>query len=137
LTLVLSLILAGAAQARDFPEGFLWGPAISAFQTEAGGRPANADRGNDWWVWSRDAPNIAAGRVSGDRRTLARRERPSTRRFRRIARSGSLPARNRFAGARPGNEWASPAPRKEAFVYIGIGTIVLILILVLLIAFVF
>jgi beta-galactosidase len=67
LTLVLSLILAGAAQARDFPEGFLWGPAISAFQTEAGGRPANADRGSDWWVWSRDPQNIAAGRVSGDR----------------------------------------------------------------------
>jgi hypothetical protein len=36
-----------------------------------------------------------------------------------------------------GNRWASPLPRKEAFVYIGIGTIVLILILVLLIAFVF
>jgi beta-galactosidase len=67
LTLVLWLILAGAAQARDFPEGFLWGPAISAFQTEAGGRPANADRGSDWWVWSRDPQNIAAGRVSGDR----------------------------------------------------------------------
>ena len=69
LTLVftLTLTLAGAAQARDFPRGFLWGPAISAFQTEAGGSPANADRRSDWWVWSHNAQNIAGGRVSGDR----------------------------------------------------------------------
>jgi beta-galactosidase len=67
LTLVLTLTLAGAASARDFPRSFLWGPAISAFQTEAGGRPAHADRRSDWWVWSHDAQNIAAGRVSGDR----------------------------------------------------------------------
>jgi beta-galactosidase len=67
VTFVLTLILAGAAQARDFPESFLWGPAISAFQTEAGGSPANADRRSDWWVWSRDEQNIASGRVSGDR----------------------------------------------------------------------
>ena len=40
LTLLLTLVLGGAAQARDFPETFLWGPAISAFQTEAGGAPA-------------------------------------------------------------------------------------------------
>ena len=67
LTLVLTLFLGGAAQARDFPETFLWGPAISAFQTEAGGAPANADRHSDWWAWSHDAQNIAADRVSGDR----------------------------------------------------------------------
>jgi len=56
----------GSAQARDFPESFLWGPAISAFQTEAGGSPTNADRRSDWWVWSHDAQNISAGRVSGE-----------------------------------------------------------------------
>ena len=67
LTLVLALALAGSAQARDFPRSFLWGPAISAFQTEAGGSPANTDRRSDWWVWSHDAQNIAADRVSGDR----------------------------------------------------------------------
>lgn len=66
LTCVLTLAFASAAQARDFPRSFLWGPAISAFQTEAGGSPANADRRSDWWVWSHDAQNIAAGRVSGD-----------------------------------------------------------------------
>jgi beta-galactosidase len=65
--LVLALTVAGADQARDFPEGFLWGPATSAFQTEAGERPANADRHSDWWAWSHDAENIAAERVSGDR----------------------------------------------------------------------
>ena len=67
LTLVLALALAGSAQARDFPRSFLWGPAISAFQTEAGGSPANADRRSDWWVWSHDAQNIATDRVSGNR----------------------------------------------------------------------
>jgi beta-galactosidase len=67
LTLLLTLALGGAAQARDFPETFLWGPAISAFQTEAGGSPANADRRSDWWTWSHDAQNIAADHVSGDR----------------------------------------------------------------------
>ena len=58
--------LPGAA-ARDFPRDFLWGTAISAFQTEAGGTPAHADRRSDWWVWSHDPENIAAGHVSGDR----------------------------------------------------------------------
>jgi beta-galactosidase len=67
LTVLLALALPGAAQARDFPRDFLWGTAISAFQTEAGGRPANADRRSDWWVWSRDRANVEAGRVSGDR----------------------------------------------------------------------
>jgi beta-galactosidase len=67
LTLVLMLAPAPLAVARDFPRGFLWGPAISAFQTEAGGRPAHADRRSDWWVWSHDALNIERGWVSGDR----------------------------------------------------------------------
>jgi beta-galactosidase len=66
LSVVLALALPTAAGARDFPRDFLWGPAIAAFQSEAGGRPANADTRSDWWVWSHDADNISAGRVSGD-----------------------------------------------------------------------
>jgi beta-galactosidase len=67
LSLALALALPAAAAGRDFPERFLWGTAIAAFQTEAGGRPAHADTRSDWWVWSRDAENTAQGRVSGDR----------------------------------------------------------------------
>jgi beta-galactosidase len=67
LSLVLALAAPGVAAARDFPEDFLWGTAIAAFQTEAGGRPAHADTHSDWWVWSHDAANIANGHVSGDR----------------------------------------------------------------------
>jgi beta-galactosidase len=67
LSLVLALAVPGGAAARDFPKDFLWGTAIAAFQTEAGGRPAHADTHSDWWVWSHDPANIAAGHVSGDR----------------------------------------------------------------------
>jgi beta-galactosidase len=67
LSLVLALAAPGVAAARDFPEDFLWGTAIAAFQTEAGGRPANADTHSDWWAWSHDPANIANGHVSGDR----------------------------------------------------------------------
>jgi beta-glucosidase/6-phospho-beta-glucosidase/beta-galactosidase len=52
---------------RPFPRGFLWGVASSGFQTEAGGRPANADRRADWHAWTTDPENIRTGRVSGDR----------------------------------------------------------------------
>ncbi len=65
--LLLSAAPTAAAQAREFPRGFLWGTAISGFQTEAGGSPANADRRSDWWVWSHDRGNIENGRQSGDR----------------------------------------------------------------------
>jgi beta-galactosidase len=67
VSLVLGLAVPGSAAARDFPKGFLWGTAIAGFQTEAGGHPANADRHSDWWVWSHDPTEIAAGHVSGDR----------------------------------------------------------------------
>jgi beta-glucosidase/6-phospho-beta-glucosidase/beta-galactosidase len=51
--------------AKAFPEGFLWGSAISGFQSEMGvGAPT--DENSDWWVWVLDATNIADGRVSGD-----------------------------------------------------------------------
>jgi beta-glucosidase/6-phospho-beta-glucosidase/beta-galactosidase len=48
-----------------FPEGFLWGAAISGFQSDMGVGAPN-DEGTDWWVWVHDGDNIAAGRVSGD-----------------------------------------------------------------------
>jgi beta-galactosidase len=64
---LLALATPGVAAARDFPRDFLWGTAIAAFQTEAGGHPANADPRSDWWVWSHDARNVADGHVSGDR----------------------------------------------------------------------
>jgi beta-galactosidase len=67
LSLVLALAVQGVAAARDFPKHFLWGTAIAGFQTEAGGHPAHADTRSDWWVWSHDPANIAAGHVSGDR----------------------------------------------------------------------
>jgi len=67
LALVLLFALPAAASARDFPRDFLWGTAIAGLQTEAGGRPAHADRGSDWWVWSRDPMNIERGWVTGDR----------------------------------------------------------------------
>src|SRR5262245_29130464 len=55
---------AGAA-VLPFPEGFLWGTAISGFQSDMGvGAPDDLD--TDWWTWVRDPANIAAGRVSGD-----------------------------------------------------------------------
>ncbi len=48
-----------------FPEGFLWGTAISSFQVEMGrGEPSTY---TDWYTWVYDEDNIAAGRVSGDR----------------------------------------------------------------------
>jgi beta-glucosidase/6-phospho-beta-glucosidase/beta-galactosidase len=56
---------AGATVVKPFPEGFLWGAAISGFQSDMGvGAPTDA--GSDWWVWVRDPANIADGRVSGD-----------------------------------------------------------------------
>ena len=89
-SLVLALLAPGSAIARDFPRGFLWGTAIAGFQTEAGGRPANADTHSDWWVWSHDPANIADGHVSGDR---VERGPGHWRLFRRDAATGATPAR--------------------------------------------
>lgn len=68
LTAPLLLLAAGAADsgARDVPEGFQWGVAIAGFQTEMG-RDRDVDRGSDWWAWTHDRANIAAGRVTADR----------------------------------------------------------------------
>jgi beta-glucosidase/6-phospho-beta-glucosidase/beta-galactosidase len=51
--------------ARPFPDGFLWGTAISGFQSDMG-QGAPVDAGSDWWTWVRDPQNLAQGRVSGD-----------------------------------------------------------------------
>jgi beta-galactosidase len=49
---------------RAFPDGFLWGTAISSFQAEMGaGEPSNK---TDWWAWVHDETNVAVDRVSGD-----------------------------------------------------------------------
>jgi beta-galactosidase len=69
LALLAGLLLAAtAASARvvqPFPSDFLWGTAISGFQSEMGvGAPA--DPNTDWWVWVRDPANVSSGRVSGD-----------------------------------------------------------------------
>src|SRR5262245_1862495 len=68
LAVLVVVFLAFPARADvvyPFPQGFLWGTAISAFQSEMGGG-APVDTGTDWWVWTHDAANVAAGRVSGD-----------------------------------------------------------------------
>src|SRR5512146_3290197 len=68
LVLALALVpgLAGAVTVvKPFPPGFLWGTAIAGFQSDMGlGAPD--DPGTDWWVWVRDADEIASGGVSGD-----------------------------------------------------------------------
>jgi beta-galactosidase len=69
-TCVFSLISVIACAGRfahaAFPPGFLWGTAISGFQTDMGGSPASNDPNSDWWVWTHDPANIAAGITSGD-----------------------------------------------------------------------
>jgi len=69
VVLILSAMLAAApadaAKVRRFPKRFLWGTAISAFQSEMGVGAPN-DTGTDWWVWVRDPANVASQRVSGD-----------------------------------------------------------------------
>ena len=48
---------------KRFPEGFLWGTAISSFQVEMGkGEPSDK---TDWWKWVHDPDNIKEGIASG------------------------------------------------------------------------
>jgi beta-glucosidase/6-phospho-beta-glucosidase/beta-galactosidase len=65
---LLALLWGAPAAARTvqpFPSSFLWGTAISGFQSEMGvGAPA--DPTTDWWLWVRDPANVASGRVSGE-----------------------------------------------------------------------
>jgi beta-galactosidase len=63
--LLLAAGWADGAVVQRFPRGFLWGTAISGFQTEMG-RGRHEDRGSDWWVWAHDLANIEVHHVSGD-----------------------------------------------------------------------
>ena len=63
---LLGVCLCASVARADFPNGFLWGTAISGFQTEMGGDPAGNDTQSDWWVWAHDPDNIAGNKVSGD-----------------------------------------------------------------------
>jgi beta-glucosidase/6-phospho-beta-glucosidase/beta-galactosidase len=64
--LALAVLLAVAPRAgAAFPPGFLWGTAIAGFQTDMGGASGHDDQTSDWWVWTHDAANITAHRVSG------------------------------------------------------------------------
>ena len=47
------------------PKGFLWGTAISGFQSEMG-RGRDTDPTSDWWAWVHDSGNIANKKVSGE-----------------------------------------------------------------------
>ena len=49
---------------KKFPDGFLWGTAISSFQVEMGrGEPSDK---TDWWAWVHDKGIKEEGIVSGD-----------------------------------------------------------------------
>jgi beta-galactosidase len=50
---------------RRFPKGFRWGWSGAGFQFEMG-LPGSEDPNSDWYVWTHDPENIAAGLVSGD-----------------------------------------------------------------------
>ncbi|MGC8618320.1 MAG: family 1 glycosylhydrolase [Thermoplasmata archaeon] len=50
-----------------FPEGFIWGTAISAFQTEMGGSEKSVFSGTDWYEWANSDEIVNEGLVSGDR----------------------------------------------------------------------
>src|SRR5207249_4823592 len=63
LLVILALVTALTSLARAaFPPGFLWGTAISGFQTEMGGKPGHNDPSSDWWVWVHDADNRSQNR---------------------------------------------------------------------------
>ncbi|WP_297216961.1 glycoside hydrolase family 1 protein [Thermoplasma sp.] len=49
-----------------FPDNFLWGTAISAFQTEMGTSEDSISNASDWYVWTHDKDIIRKGLVSGD-----------------------------------------------------------------------
>lgn len=49
---------------KVFPDGFLWGAAMAAFQVEMG--RGEIDPNSDWFVWVHDEDNIKKGLVSGD-----------------------------------------------------------------------
>lgn len=50
---------------KSFPQGFLWGTGMSAFQVEMGRGEVASN--SDWFVWVHDETNIKNGIVSGDK----------------------------------------------------------------------
>jgi beta-galactosidase len=49
-----------------FPEGFVWGTAVSAFQTEMGASKEAVDTETDWFQWTHSPEIISAGLVTKD-----------------------------------------------------------------------
>lgn len=49
-----------------FPPGFVWGTAISGFQSEMGATKEAIDSNTDWFVWTHSPEIIAEHLVSGD-----------------------------------------------------------------------
>ncbi len=67
--LLITLILFSSCSKKNksFPENFLWGVAVSAFQTEMGNREGtNNDPNSDWWLWTHFNVENNTGRVSKD-----------------------------------------------------------------------
>ncbi len=51
----------------EFPKGFIWGTAISAFQTEMGSSDSANFEKTDWYEWANGEQIIKKGLVSGDK----------------------------------------------------------------------
>lgn len=69
LFLLIFIIFSGCTKERTdrFPDEFLWGYAVSAFQTEMGDSGgSNWDTNSDWWLWTHYNVENQTGRVSGD-----------------------------------------------------------------------
>jgi len=49
---------------KVFPDGFLWGNAMAAFQVEMG--LGEIDSKSDWYIWAHDKENVKNSLVSGD-----------------------------------------------------------------------
>lgn len=50
-----------------FPDGFIWGTALSAFQTEMGISEDSVCEGTDWYLWANSEEIAREGLVSGDK----------------------------------------------------------------------
>jgi beta-glucosidase len=86
------------AQARDFPEGFLFGTSQSAYQTEGG------NSNTDWWWWEHH-PKTPCREPSGDACDF----------YHRYHEDIALQARLGFNAFRFGIEWARIEPAEDEF----------------------
>jgi beta-glucosidase len=86
------------AQARDFPEGFLFGTSQSAYQTEGG------NSNTDWWWWEHH-PTTPCREPSGDACDF----------YHRYHEDIALQARLGFNAFRFGIEWARIEPAEDEF----------------------